>query len=94
MNTTPIQGFNKQRGKIPVLNATEYGVLVNEAFAAGGETPPFNDLTALGVGTDWQDEVFENAPIQNHSIIMRGGTEKAGYSYSGSFFNPRWYYRR
>ncbi|NMH89681.1 SusC/RagA family TonB-linked outer membrane protein [Flavivirga algicola] len=78
-------GFQQTTRKIPVLNATEYAVLTNEAFAAGGETPPFNDLTTVGVGTDWQDEVFENAPIQNHSIIIRGGTEKSGYSYSGSF---------
>ena len=78
-------GFQQTTRKIPVLNATEYGVLVNEAFAAGGSTPPFTDLSTLGVGTDWQDEVFENAPVQNHNISFRGGTEKATYSYSSSF---------
>lgn len=54
-------GFQETTRKIPVLNASEYGALVNEAFAAGGETPPFSDLSQLGVGTDWQDEVFEKA---------------------------------
>jgi TonB-dependent SusC/RagA subfamily outer membrane receptor len=50
-------GIQETSRKIPVLNATEYGVIVNEAFAAGGDTPPFLDFTELGEGTDWQDEM-------------------------------------
>ncbi len=78
-------GFQQTTRKIPVLNATEYGVMVNEAFAAAGNTPPFSDLSTLGLGTDWQDEVFENAQIQNHNIALRGGGKKSLYSYSGAF---------
>ncbi|MDO5978880.1 SusC/RagA family TonB-linked outer membrane protein [Flavivirga spongiicola] len=78
-------GFQQTTRKIPVLNATEYAVVINEAFASGGSQPPFGDLSILGQGTDWQDEVFENAPIQNHSILLKGGGEKSSYSYSGSF---------
>ncbi|WP_111308707.1 SusC/RagA family TonB-linked outer membrane protein [Confluentibacter sediminis] len=78
-------GFQTTTRKIPVLNATEYAAIVNEAYAAGGNTPPFSNLSSLGVGTDWQDEVFENAPIQNHNIMFRGGGKKSSYSYSGSF---------
>ncbi|TVZ60290.1 TonB-linked SusC/RagA family outer membrane protein [Flavobacteriaceae bacterium MAR_2010_105] len=77
-------GFQQTTRKIPVLNATEYAALVNEAFAAGGSTPPFTDLSTLGIGTDWQDEVFENAPIFNHSITIKGGTKKSTYSFSSS----------
>jgi TonB-linked SusC/RagA family outer membrane protein len=77
-------GFQQTTRKIPVLNATEYAALVNESFAAGGTTPPFTDLSILGKGTDWQDEVFENAPIFNHSISIRGGTKKSTYSFSSS----------
>ncbi|MEW4922322.1 TonB-dependent receptor [Algibacter sp. 2305UL17-15] len=78
-------GFQETTRKIPVLNATEYGALVNEAFAAGGQTPPFSDLSQLGIGTDWQDEVFQKAPIFNHSITFKGGKEKSTYSFSSSF---------
>lgn len=78
-------GFQQTTRKIPVLNATEYGVIINEAYAAGGSEPPFGDLAALGQGTDWQDQVFENASIQNHSILLKAGGEKSSYSYSGSF---------
>lgn len=78
-------GFQQTTRKIPVLNATEYAAIVNEAYAAGGNTPPFTNLADLGVGTDWQDLVFENAPITNHDISFRGGGKKSTYSYSGSF---------
>lgn len=78
-------GFQQTTRKIPVLNATEYAVIVNEGYAAAGSTPPFTDISTLGVGTDWQDQVFESAPIMNHNITFRGGKEKSSYSYSSSF---------
>ncbi|TXG36991.1 SusC/RagA family TonB-linked outer membrane protein [Seonamhaeicola maritimus] len=78
-------GFQTTTREIPVLNASEYGVIVNEGYAAAGSVPPFTDLSALGVGTDWQDEVFQTAPVFNHNITFRGGGEKSSYSYSSSF---------
>jgi TonB-dependent starch-binding outer membrane protein SusC len=78
-------GFQQTTRKIPVLNASEYAAIVNEGYAAAGSTPPFSDLSVLGVGTDWQDEVFETAPVMNHNITFRGGKEKSSYSYSSSF---------
>jgi len=78
-------GFQETTRKIPVLNATEYAVINNEAFAAGGQTPRFTDISSLGVGTDWQDEVFEKAPISNYSLSVNGGGENSSYSYGASF---------
>ena len=78
-------GFQQTTRKMPVLNATEYALIVNEAYANGGSTPPFTNISDLGVGTNWQDEVFQSAPIQNHNISFKGGKAKSSYSYSGSF---------
>jgi len=78
-------GIQQTTRKIPVLNATEYALLVNEAFAANGESAPFPDVSGLGQGTDWQDEVFENAPIFENNITLKGGTEKSTYAYGSSF---------
>ncbi len=78
-------GIQQTTRKMPVLNATEYALIVNEAVANGGGIPPYTNISDLGVGTDWQDEVFQTAPIQEHSISFRGGKEKSSYSYSGSF---------
>ena len=77
-------GFQQTTRKIPVLNATEYAVIVNEGYASAGSTPPFNNLAALGVGTDWQSEVFELAPIFNHNFSIRGGGKKSSYSFNSS----------
>ncbi|TKD62325.1 TonB-dependent receptor [Flavobacterium sp. ASW18X] len=77
-------GFQQTSRKIPVLNATEYALLVNEAFAAGGSAIPFTDLSNLGTGTDWQNEVFQNAPIFNHNLTVNGGSEKSRYSFGAS----------
>lgn len=73
-------GFQETSREIPVLNATEYALLVNEAYAAGGQAVPFSSIAGLGKGTNWQDEVFQKAPILNHSLTMSGGTEKSTYS--------------
>ncbi|WP_224491276.1 SusC/RagA family TonB-linked outer membrane protein [Robertkochia flava] len=73
-------GFQQTSRKLPVLNATEYAVIVNEAHAAGGEALPYPNIRNLGTGTDWQDAVFENAPIFNHNLSLSGGSEKIRYS--------------
>lgn len=79
-------GLQETSNKLDVLNATEYAVLKNEAAAAGGNTPPFNN-TNLGTGTDWQNEVFGTAPIQNYNLSARGGNDKSTYAIGGSYFN-------
>ena len=77
-------GVQQTSRKIPVLNATEYAVIVNEAYAAGGSPNPYPDLSNLGTGTDWQDEVFSNAVIFNHNFTASGGSEKSTYSFGAS----------
>ncbi len=77
-------GVQQTARKIPVLNATEYAVIANEAFAAGGGSIPYPNLGILGVGTDWQDEVFSNAPIINHNLTASGGSAKSTYSFGAA----------
>lgn len=79
-------GIQETSKKLNLLNAREFAVLKNEAFAAGNQTPPYAN-TNLGEGTDWQDEVFQSAPIQNYNLGVSGGTEKSTYSFGGSYFD-------
>ncbi len=39
----------------------------------------FSDLSKLGVGTNWQNEVFKRAAIQSHNVTARGGSDKMTY---------------
>ena len=77
-------GFQNTTRKLPALNATEYGLLVNESFAANGEALVYPDVSELGKGTDWQNEVFQNALILNQDFTLRGGTKKSTYALGSS----------
>lgn len=44
------------------------------------------DPGLLGPGTNWQNEVFRQAPMQSHQLSITGGTEKTNYAISGGFF--------
>lgn len=89
-NTAAQVNFNSSFGmqettrKLPVLNATEYAVLLNESYAANGQALPYPDVSGLGIGTNWQDELFEAAPIFDNNLRIAGGSEKVTYSASAS----------
>ena len=80
-------GFQQRERTVDVLNATEFAILTNEALVAGGQAPAFTNIGELGEGTNFQDEVFEIAPVQNYSINYRGSTEKTNYSVGASYFS-------
>ena len=77
-------GIQETTRKLPLLNATEYALLLNESYANAGQALPFPDVSNLGVGTDWQDEVFQQSQINSHNLAVSGGGEKMSYSFSGS----------
>lgn len=77
-------GFQETTRTLPLLNATEYAVLTNESYAANGKTAPFSTISNLGVGTNWQNELFEIAPVYNTNISVAGGSDKVIYSVSAS----------
>jgi len=79
-------GIQETTRKLDLLNATEYAVIKNNAFINGGDPPPFNN-TQLGEGTDWQDEVFQTAPMQSYNLSVNGGSDKSRYSLGGSYFS-------
>ena len=80
-------GFQTTSKKMSLLNSTEYGALLNEALVAGGDNPLYTDLSILGEGTDWQDEVFKTAAISNIDFNATGGGKKSTYSFGGSYLN-------
>ncbi len=85
INFNTYVGFQETSRTLPTLNATEYALLLNESYANGGETIPYPNVSGLGKGTNWQNEVFSTGvPIINHDISISGGSEKVTYSVSGS----------
>jgi TonB-linked SusC/RagA family outer membrane protein len=89
-NTPTRVNFNSSYGlqqtirKLPLLNATEYAILLNESNAVSGQSVPFPDISQLGYGTDWQDVLFQTAPIINNDIFISGGSDRVIYTISAS----------
>ena len=78
--------------KMDVMNAFDYATLVNEAYTNDGLNPVYGsdvmaELQANPKGTDWQEEIFRSAPIQNYQLSISGGDQKTNYSISGNYFN-------
>lgn len=78
-------GIQQVQHKIGVLNATEYAAIANEGSVASGGNLIFPDISGLGVGTNWQDQIFKTAPLQSHAITARGGSDKVGFFLSGAY---------
>jgi TonB-linked SusC/RagA family outer membrane protein len=84
-------GIQRVVNTISLLNAEQWGALKNDALKDSGKAPLYTDeqLSQLGKGTDWQDEAFRTAPIQNHSLSLSTGTDKTTIALSGNYFNQQ-----
>ncbi|QOG03350.1 TonB-dependent receptor [Flavobacterium sp. MDT1-60] len=81
-------GVQSVARKVDLLNATEYGVMLNEAAVNSGKNPYFtNDqIAALGSGTNWMDHMLtDNAATKNFSFGASGGSDTSVYSTSLSY---------
>jgi TonB-dependent starch-binding outer membrane protein SusC len=78
---------------VPVLNATDYATLMNESYTnvnPTGTALPYPNPSQYGVGTNWQNELFQkNVPIQSHQVTASGGSDKATYLASFSYFDQQ-----
>jgi len=72
-------GVQNVRGKHQVLGVNDYIALQSEI---GNDFSSFSGSPFV----DWQDEVFNTANMQNHSITASGGSENANYNISGGYF--------
>ena len=86
-NIVSTYGIQEVANTVPVLNASEYAAMINEGSTVSGGNIVFPDLSVIGKGTDWQKEIFKQAPIQSHNITARGGSEKVTYFLSGAYLS-------
>jgi TonB-dependent starch-binding outer membrane protein SusC len=71
--------------RLDVMNMRQYAQMENEykAIAGGQVREDFMDPSILGAGTDWQNELFDNAAMHKHQLSLSGGTERSTYYLSG-----------
>ncbi|WP_080056766.1 SusC/RagA family TonB-linked outer membrane protein [Spirosoma aerolatum] len=88
VNLDVYYGIQNVRRKYPVLNAREYAQFVNDANTNEGRPAIYTQaqVDAFGEGTDWQDQIFRQAPMANYQLSMSGGDERTQYALSGGYF--------
>ena len=82
-------GIQKVRRKYPVFTGAEYASFLNDVNLNDGRPAMFSQaqIDSIGEGVDWQDEIFQRAPISNYQFSMSGGDEKTQYAMSAGYFN-------
>lgn len=78
-------GMQAIEGQLDVLGGSDYQELVN--LRAGSAVYSDAEIAAAGVGTNWQDQIFRSAPIQNHQVSLSGGSENGSYYLGLNYFD-------
>ncbi|MFN4028147.1 MAG: SusC/RagA family TonB-linked outer membrane protein [Flavobacterium sp.] len=85
VNYNGFEGISSPERTLNLLNATQYGAIMNERYINGGGTGsvPYPDLGSLGKGTDWQKAIFsDSARRYLHEISMSGGGDVSNFYFS------------
>ncbi|HEU4788571.1 MAG TPA: TonB-dependent receptor, partial [Flavobacterium sp.] len=80
VNYNGFSGVSSPAKTLDLLNATQYGAILNEKSTAAGGPVLFSNLSALGKGTDWQKEIFNtNAFRYSHELSISGGSDTSTF---------------
>ncbi|NML69637.1 TonB-dependent receptor [Chryseobacterium sp. RP-3-3] len=90
-------GVGSAAKKLDLLNATQYGNIMNEVIAndnmynnSNTPNPPmFANPNSLGTGTDWQKQIFNSAQRQSHEFSISGGNDKSSFYTSFGYYDQQ-----
>ena len=82
-------GYQELTKKLSTVNLQQFASFLNDRAAVWGfdARPEFANPKYLGTGTDWQKELFRQAPMNNQNLTVSGGDDKIQYSLSASYFD-------
>lgn len=80
-------GVQRNVRDLEMLDAQGYAEYANNLAALRDDISgqPFDDPSQFGRGTDFQDQLYRDAVIQNYNLGVRGGNETTTFALSGSF---------
>lgn len=75
--------------KLDLLNGQEYANFINDIRSDRDQDPLFTpeQITNIGEGTDWQEEIFRPALVQNHQFSVSGGSEQTKFYTSLNYYD-------
>lgn len=76
--------------KYDLMNTPDYISYMQDYYAIKG-TPltPESSILRSDINTDWQDEIFRTAPIQNYELNASGGADKTQYYTSIGYYDQQ-----
>ncbi len=81
-------GIQEVAKRYEMMNAEEFATSVNELAERKGHAPYLPSPESWeNNDTDWQDLIFQRAPVQNHQISLLGGDESMQYALSGNYYD-------
>lgn len=77
--------------RFAVMTLPQYAQMQKEykAIAGGTVREELLDPSILGAGTDWQNELFNNAAMQKHQLSLSGGSNNTTYYMSGEYLDQQ-----
>lgn len=76
-------GIQQLEDRIDLLNGRQFATIANEIRAGS-----YNNVNAVP-NTDWQDQIFGIAPVQNHHISISGSGERGNYYIGLGYFQKK-----
>jgi len=73
-------GIQQLENQIDLLNGREFAIISNEIRSGS-----YNNVDAVP-NTNWQDLIFDVAPVQNHQVSVSGASENSDYYVSLGYF--------
>lgn len=72
---------------VEMLRADDYMRYINrlEVSQGGNERYNASQISAIGAGTNWLEEITRTGSIQSHQVSFTGGTKNTRYSVSGNY---------
>src|SRR5690606_22318465 len=82
-------GVQSVAKKLDLLSTSEYIEGINALSLERGENPVFNteEIARIGGGTNWQDEIYQNAFTSSHNLSVNGGDDKTTFFTSFNYFD-------
>jgi len=97
VNVDTYYAFQQTSNTIELLGAKDFAQYVNDAngsdifFIQPGTgliyDPAVSATEPITANTNWQNEVFQTAPMYNANVNISGGTKKVAYSFGSSYLS-------
>lgn len=83
-------GTSQITDRVEVMGTEDYMDFMDEILPQEGDAAPFTDQStrsAIGAGTNWQDQIYRTAFITDHNLSLTGGTGKTSVFASLNYFD-------